>query len=382
MNRRIGLRGSSVRRVLVCSTSWLLGGLLFCLSLLIVAPPPHYLLWQLSIPVQEWGYWLVPVALSLAVAFGRSRGVVRGAGVLAALAVLLLLLVPVRAALLVGRLPEAVGARLSIRALLMGTQGQDATPRRFTFGEPSGVSLVLDYYAPLSRDRLPPLVVVIHGGGWRGGAPTSLPALNHRLAARGIAVAAITYRFTPAHRFPAALDDVHTAVSYLRRHAGELAFDSTRIVLLGRSAGAHLALLAAYTTRDPSVRGVISFYGPTDLSWAWEHPSPSLVYDSRGTLRDLTGGTPADRPDVYVAASPVSFLASAIPTLLVHGALDPLVSVEHSRMLADSLRRRGKDVTHVELPWATHGCDFAFNGPCGQISTAVVERFVERISAN
>ena len=372
-------RSFNTRRLVVGSLAWLLGGLLFGLSLLVVVPPPHYVLWQLSILIQEWGYWLAPVALSLAIAAGRGRGAVRGAGVLASIALLLLLLTPVRARLLVRRLPEATGVRLSIPVLLAGHKAKEASPRRLTYSASSDDSLVLDYYAPSRAGSLAPLVVVIHGGGWRSGAPTDLAALNSLLAGRGYAVAAITYRFAPEHRFPAPLEDVRSALSYLKRHGHEIGVDSSRIVLLGRSAGGHLALLAAYSTPDPSIRGVISFYGPTDLVWGWEHPAPPRVYDSRGTLRDLTGGAPAERTDVYRDASPVSFLNAAIPTLLVHGVRDPLVSVEHSRMLADSLQRRAEAVTYIELPWATHGCDYAFNGPCGQISTTAVLRFLERL---
>jgi acetyl esterase/lipase len=274
-------------------------------------------------------------------------------------------------------LPGSNGAVLSPAVLLVGPDVADSPPERLVFAQRAGGPLALDYYSASEANA--PLLVVIHGGGWRAGAADDLASLNYWLAARGVAVAAIRYRFAPAHPFPAAVDDVRAAIDWLKARSDDLGFDGGRIALLGRSAGGHLALLAAYSAADPAVRGVISFYGPTDLVWSWEHPSPEPVYDSRGTLAGFTGGTPIDRPDVYAAASPLSFVAGAIPTLLVHGVRDPLVSVEHSRMLTDSLRSRGSPVTFIEMPWATHGCDFAFNGPCGQISATAVARFLEDV---
>jgi acetyl esterase/lipase len=155
-----------------------------------------------------------------------------------------------------------------------------------------------------------------------------------------------------------------------------MGIDASRIALLGRSAGGHLALLAAYTLNDPAIRGAISFYGPTDLRWGWEHPANKLVIDSRATLNRFLGGTPADSAATYETASPVNYTLQAVPTLLIHGARDELVSVHHSEMLAEKLQRRGMPFVFVELPWATHGCDYFLRGPCGQISTWAVERFL------
>lgn len=353
---------------------WIAAIVLAGLALLVLFEPPHYRLWQLSIPVQEWGYWLLPATILLSAVAFRRGGTGLAAGALIAVAGAVLLRPAAQAALLT-RGEE--GVRLSLPVLITGFDVPDVAPSRMTYAERASGPLVLDYYEPPGVAAPWPVVVVIHGGGWRSGAPTDLAPLNRWMAGRGYAVAAVSYRLAPDHPFPAALEDVRAAVEYLEADADELGIDPDRIVLLGRSAGGHLALLTAYTSADPAVRGVISFYGPTDLVWAWENPSPEPVYDSRGTLEGFTGGTPEDLRDVYAAASPVSHVAGAIPTLLVHGALDPLVSVRHSRTLADSLRRRGSDVTYLELPWATHGCDFAFNGPCGQISAAAVARFLE-----
>ena len=117
-----------------------------------------------------------------------------------------------------------------------------------------------------------PCIVVIHGGSWANGDSTQLPGLNSYLAARGYVVAAINYRLAPDHRFPAARDDLLAAIEYLKGHAQELGIDPRRFVLLGRSAGAQLALLVAYTAGDAAIRGVVGFYGPADLVYGYRTP--------------------------------------------------------------------------------------------------------------
>lgn len=374
--------------------------LCLALALLAVLPPPTYRLWQLSILVTEHGHWLALAALlALLPGWRRSRGG-RVAAVLAAIAAALALS-PLARALAAARaaraeLADAVGesadagAPLRVWPLLAGVEPPEILPETHQYTATNGQQLRLDVYRePARTAELRPLVVVIHGGSWRGGDRRQLPKLNSYLADWGYVVVSIDYRLAPAHPYPAALADVTAAVAHLKARAAALGIDSTRIVLLGRSAGGHLALLAAYTRRDPAIRGAVSYYGPTDLRWGWHHPSPPRVYDSRGVLRDFLSGPLGQRGAVYDEASPIRHVASGathpqagnpvVPTLLIHGGRDPLVFDAHAAMLAGRLRAAGARVAYVRLPWATHGCDFAFNGPCGQISTWAVNRFLERV---
>src|SRR5437879_1762954 len=105
---------------------------------------------------------------------------------------------------------------------------------------------------------------MVHGGGWQSGNSREFAALNRGLAGRGYLVAAINYRLAPQYKFPAALEDVRQAIAYLKTHAADLGLDGNRLVLLGRSAGGQLALLAGYAG-DPAVRGGIAFFAPPDL---------------------------------------------------------------------------------------------------------------------
>jgi acetyl esterase/lipase len=247
------------------------------------------------------------------------------------------------------------------------------------YAERDGQPLKLDLYRPLQARGPVPGVLVIHGGSWQGGDQTQLAALNSYLAARGYLVAAITYRLAPAHPFPAAYNDVRDALAFLRANAPDLGLDPSRLALLGRSAGGQLALLAAYRA-DPPVRGVVSFYGPTDLRWGYANPGNSLVIDSQGTLRAYLGGNPDEVGAQYDAAAPIGFVGPhSPPTLLIHGARDELVSVRHAEFLAERLRANNRPHLLLRLPWATHGCDYNWSGPSAQLSTYAIERFLAAV---
>ena len=205
-------------------------------------------------------------------------------------------------------------------------------------------------------------------------------ALNAYLAARDYIVVSINYRLAPKWKFPAGRDDVLSALAYLKVYGREFGLDPTRLALMGRSAGGQLALLAAYTAGEPAIRGVVSVYGPTDLKFGYERPASKRLLDTRGVLESYLGGPPAKADDAYFAASPINFVtASTPPTLLIHGLHDQHVLPEESARLEARLAESKVKHLFVRLPWATHACDWSFSGPCGQITTYAIERFLERV---
>src|SRR5262249_55639994 len=139
--------------------------------------------------------------------------------------------------------------------------------RGVVFSEP----LALDVYQPKRRGRYP-ILVQIYGGAWQRGVPGDNANFATLLASHGWVVFAIDYRHAPSVRWPALLDDVDASLSWIAAHAADYDGDTSRVTLLGRSAGGHLALMAAYRQRVLNVRGVVSYYGPTDLADAYRHP--------------------------------------------------------------------------------------------------------------
>ena len=319
---------------------------MFLAAALSVLPPPTYFLWIASIAAAEWGHILALVALlTFLPGWGRTR-VGKFAALIGALAFILALSPIARA------LPVATGLPVRMETAFGRVQPRSlpgAAPRSKPF---SLVALVRKPASPEVRLTTIPFVV-------RDGKPLELDLYRRD------------------RTLPAATEDVNTAIDYLKSNAKTLGIDSTRIALIGRSAGGQLALLSAYTRNDGSIRGVVGFYPPTDQKWGWDHPTNPRVYNSVVTLREFLNGDSSSVPEAYRESSPLNFAGpKTVPTLLIHGTMDPLVSVRQSARLDSALVANGRPHVFLELPWATHGCDYVFNGPCGQISTFAIERFL------
>ncbi|MFQ5676689.1 MAG: alpha/beta fold hydrolase, partial [bacterium] len=366
--------------------------LVFALSLLAIFRAPTHLLWMLAIGVTEYGHVLAMLSLLVLLPGWRNSTAGRLSAVLGLIAAFVAMTSILRAVPINSRLPQqfemAFGKNgqedtfanrnpLDLSDLLLGIELPTIESTTHLYGKTEGQSLTLDLYRPISADTANPGVVIIHGGAWRSGDSKGLPDLNRYLAGKGYVVASLNYRLAPDSRYPAPIEDITQAIAYLKTHAAEFVLDPTRIILLGRSAGAQLALQVAYTARDPAIRGVVSFYGPADLYYGYTHPANPLVIDTRGVLESFLGGNPDEVPEVYQEASPYQHVdASTPPTLLVHGARDELVSPEQSRRLAARLRENSVPHVYLELPWATHACDFNLSGPSGQLSVYAIERFL------
>ena len=246
--------------------------------------------------------------------------------------------------------------------------------------DPGSLHPAIDLPEVLTDKR--PCVIVVHGGSWAGGDSKQLPELNSYLAAKGYNVAAINYRMAPKLQTPAPVEDIQNAIAYCKVHAAELNIDTTKFVLLGRSAGAQIALLAAYTIHEPNLKGVIDFYGPSDMVWGYSIPSNPWIMDSRKVMGDYVGGTYQQAPQKYFNCSPVEFVTkTSVPTLMIHGMNDVLVSPLHDVRLIKKLQPAGVKYYWLKLPWATHGFDYNLTGPGGQLSTYAVETFLNTVCA-
>jgi acetyl esterase/lipase len=263
-------------------------------------------------------------------------------------------------------------------------------PRTFTYASPDGKPLELDVYLPESTvaimksgsNRGRPAIVVVHGGSWNSGERSDFPDWTYWLASLGLVVFDIDYRLTPQPNWKQATEDVRTAVQWVKGHAAQFGIDPERVGLMGRSAGGHLALLSAYSgVGTPSeVQAVVALYAPTDLTWAYSHPANQHVIDGPATLRNFTGGTPESLPDVYRAASPITYIRPGIPpTLLIHGGEDQLVRTENTVRLIERIQNIATDSSRyraVVIPYAQHGFDYNFNGWGSQLSRQIMLEFL------
>jgi acetyl esterase/lipase len=261
--------------------------------------------------------------------------------------------------------------------LFRGVNAGDARiARGIAFAAPAGVRLTFDVYRPTATGRYP-AVVQIYGGAWQRGGPGDNQAFATYLAAHGYVVFAIDYRHAPAWRWPAQIEDVRSALEWIRDHAGEYDADASRLALVGRSSGAQLALIAAFEAGPVPVRAVVGYYGPVDLADGYRNPPKPDPLDVRSIEETFLGGTPDAAADRYTAASPITYVSrQAPPTLLIYGGRDHVVLPRFGAELDARLRASGTTSVFLEIPWAEHAFDLVGNGPSGQLSLYYTERFL------
>ncbi len=364
------------------------GAACFLTALLAVFRAPEYHLWMLALAVTEWGHGLAVLSL-LSFYPGWRRSVGGRAGAALGLAAALLALTPLlrgntRALEVPLEMERAFGSTtvtrppFSWKRLILGVPTPAVRESAELFARSCGDELFLQLYRPNSVSRHLPVVIVVHGGSWQSGSRRELSDLSRYLASRGYAVASVDYGLAPRTVFPGPVEDIRDAIAFLRRHALEWSLDMDRVVLLGRSAGGQIALAAAHDAQPmPGIKGVVVFYAPNDLFFSWSVPGPKRIIDSRRLLRQYLGGSPAEEPERYAQASPLLRAGARSPaTLMIHGGRDELVWSIHENRLAEKLKAAGVAHYYLDLPWATHGCDYNFRGPCGQISTYAIERFL------
>jgi acetyl esterase/lipase len=205
-----------------------------------------------------------------------------------------------------------------------------------------GVELLGDLYLPKYAKAAPALVAV-HGGGWVAGVRAAFQYWGPYLAGRGIAVFAISYRLaTKTKTFPEAVQDVLAGVQLVRGKASAFGIDPARIGLLGASAGAHLAALAAlsgkkflgayphdpFAATDTSVKALIGVYGVYDMHAMWCSLQVQDGRNSDNKVEKFIGAPPMANRQTYFDASPVSYATysnKAIGVLLATGTNDDLV---------------------------------------------------------
>ncbi len=265
--------------------------LLFLPSLLCVYPAPALFCWYIAIMVTEFP-WIFIAATLLFLTWGFGLKGYNLAGTIVGICALVLFLRPIIGANIISQrldenLQQALGkydiknpnTSFNVTKMVTGIGAKQLPYQTMTYTNDGTLPLTLDYYAA-QRSGNRPCVIVVHGGSWQGGTSQQLPELNSYLAKAGYNVATINYRLAPDFKSPAQVEDLHTALNYLKNNAQRLNIDTNNLVLLGRSAGGQIVLEGAYTFNDPDIKGVISYYGPADMIWGYKHPANLHVYNS------------------------------------------------------------------------------------------------------
>ena len=218
-----------------------------------------------------------------------------------------------------------------------------------------------------------PLAIIVHGGCWLAAfADLQLMApLSDALRRAGIATWNIEFRSVdrPGGGWPNTLLDVASAVDYSRELATRYRLDLKQVVVMGHSAGGHLAQWAAARHRLPEssplfrenplqVSGMVGLAGINDLQ-RYFHESASCGK----SIPRLLGGSPAEVPERSREASPVEMLPLGVKQVLIIGSRDTIVHPQHNRTYADMARKSGDDVDLMVLDGAAHFDVIAPNSP-------------------
>lgn len=222
-----------------------------------------------------------------------------------------------------------------------------------------------ELHRPRASGRVP-VVVLLHGGSWRAGySKVLMRPLCRDLVRRGWAAWNVEYRRMGGGQgggWPSTFEDVAAAVAHLGELDAELDLD--RVVLLGHSAGGHLAMWAAgLQQRAPqAIEAGLMLEWPAGVrlrAVVGQAPVANLergsaLIEPGGLVHALLGGTPEQVPGRYEAANPLRQVPLDVPALLVHGANDSTVSVGHSRDYAQAARAAGASVEVVEPTRTSH----------------------------
>lgn len=373
----------------------------------IVVPAPHSYIWLLAVAASEWSLWLAALAVFGIVCALISRYFNGGNFWILSLTIgVVAFAISIYPLISVASVARENKTSLSLKryfSAVLNGKSPTVNFKTHTFANIDGNDLQLDVYSPMVvNSNNGASVVVVHGGSWSGEQRNDFPVWNEWLAANGFTVFDIDYRLAPQPNYLTATGDVKCAVRWVKNHATEFNINPERIALLGRSAGAHLALLAAYSADDSGfpascaenqeseisseqIRAVVSFYAPVDLLWAFDNPANEAVINGKLTLANFLGGNPHESSEMrekYISASPLAHVsASTPPTLLIHGGQDQLVRSENMRFLDEKLNAANVPHQTIFIPYAQHGFDYNFNGFGSQIVQPVILDFLTRKTA-
>jgi acetyl esterase/lipase len=218
----------------------------------------------------------------------------------------------------------------------------------------------MDIYLPANRSTTNTyILIMVHGGAWSDGDKTDfnvdIPSIKPLLG--NYAIFNINYRLANGSSVVVQqqLDDINTAFDFITSHAAEYKVNSSKIALMGASAGAHLALLKAYKANaDGRIKAMVDLFGPSDMAWMYNnHPVPTIT---QPIIAAAVGGTPATNATAYVNAGPINFVTATVPpTIIFHGTSDPVVPISESERLNTKLQTMGVTHTYISYAGESHG---------------------------
>lgn len=266
------------------------------------------------------------------------------------------------------------------------TRPQISYTQNITYSQPIGqmnenIKLEMDIIKPVTDKKLP-AVLFVTGGGFIMGPKANYLQQRLQIAESGYVVASIEYRKVPTGVFPQPLEDVKSAIRFLRANADKYGIDKNKIAIMGGSAGGYLSAITGTTNgykqfdkgdnlnQSSDVQAVIDIYGLSDLTTVGEdfskevqeiHKSPAApeaLWVNGVALFNKGGSIDSDLEKVK-NANPMTYISNNTPPfLLLHGDKDQLVSPSQTEKLHKALIAKGIDSTRYIVKDAAHGGEY------------------------
>lgn len=223
------------------------------------------------------------------------------------------------------------------------------------FAKVGDVNLTLDAFTPDGEGPFP-TAILVHGGGFTKGDKTSfIKPLFAPLSEAKFTWFTINYRLAPQHQWPACIEDVESAIRWVRAHAKEYKVDVNRIALIGESAGGHLVSMAGIRAKgDTALAAVVPFYAPHDLVMQAE--KRKTIGEGLGGLFGISQELSEANLKVLAGASPSNLLHAGMPPYLqIHGDKDSTVPYEQSTRFEKKMKALGNTCDIITIPGGAHG---------------------------
>lgn len=234
-----------------------------------------------------------------------------------------------------------------------------------TYSQHGSHCLKLDLYLPAAGGAVP-VVLLVHGGGWRAGFRAEFAPMAVRLAQRGYAAVTVSYRLSGEAQYPAAIHDVRAAVRWVRSHAGEYRIDPQRIALAGGSAGGQIASLAGVTGHlerfDPgaadspvssAVQAIVNIDGLSDFTSEAARKYEDDPAKKSPSAAAWFGGRYAEKSALWQEASPIQYVRPGMPPMLFIDSSQQRFSVGRDEMVS-SMAQAGVATRVLILPGTPH----------------------------
>ncbi|WP_404900548.1 alpha/beta hydrolase [Priestia filamentosa] len=250
---------------------------------------------------------------------------------------------------------------------------------------PNGQPLLADLYLPKNRKESIPVIIWLHGGGWRFGSRKLGPDFSEYFTKRGYAMVSIEYRLSGEAIFPAPIYDVKTAVRWVKKIAKQYGLNPHKIGLWGSSAGGHLAALVAatgshqliedngqYEEMSSEVHAVAIGYGPVDFLKIDEQREVAGIVEDDPESLQLPEGKKSTDPDSFESlflgapiqmcadlvkeANPITYVQPGMPPFFImHGLSDIAIPSQQSELLYQALAEKGNNVSLYLINGLGHG---------------------------